>query len=88
MVIDLAHRLGEIAVVFEKLGQGDDSGHRLPKIGAEIPRLRGIGPRAGEQAGAGGQADGLLAVGVVEDHAALGQAVDVGGFDHGIAIAA
>jgi hypothetical protein len=47
-----------------------------------------FGYETGEKGGARGIAHGKLAVGVLENNATLGKAIDVGGLNHGIAIAA
>lgn len=65
----------------EVLGEGDDVGDGLAEVGVEVPNLGGVGTQAGHEAGAGGGADGLLAVGAEEGGAGGGEFVDVGADD-------
>lgn len=89
-VEDFAGGEGAVSVVAKVFGDGDrvfDEGggahvlfHVVDAVG------EGVGP--GEEAGAGGLADGGLAMGVGEIDAALGEAVHVGGLGLGMALEA
>ena len=43
-MIDLPHRLGVVAVVFEMLRQGDDIRMNVAKVGVIAVHLNGVGP--------------------------------------------
>ena len=76
-MINFAHTLDEVSVVFKMLGERHDVGQRGAEVSDEIPNLGGIGASAGEQAGARGRADGLLAIRAVEGDALFRDAVEV-----------
>jgi len=80
-VVDFAHALHKVAVFFEMLAQGDDLRQGIAEVGREVPDLGGVRPGAGHEAGPGRRTEGLLAIGPGEDHAGLGEAVDVRAFD-------
>ncbi len=82
--MQLAGEPAEVAGVGEDASdEGLVGGHGL----AVLAGAGGAGVAAGEEAGAAGGADGALAIGVLEERAALGEAVDVGGGDEVIAVA-
>ena len=87
-MIDFAHALHEVAILFEMLWQRHHVRQRGTEVRHQIPNLRRIGPGARHQAGARRRTDGLLAVGATKRHTALGDAIDVGRFDGVHAIAA
>ena len=61
----------------EMLGQGNDFGIQLPKIGCVLDHPNFIGPGTGHQARPGGTANGLLTVRPVKAHAFLGKFIQV-----------
>ena len=75
-----------VAVGLEVLRQGDHLGQRGAEMGVEVPHPRRIRPPPGQQRTAGRAAHRLLAIGVLEHDAARREAVNIGGFDHLIAI--
>jgi hypothetical protein len=87
-VIDLAHALDEIAVLFEMLAERDDIREGGPKMRFQIPNLRRVGSGAGHETGARGRAHGLLAVGAVERHAGFGDPIDIRALDIAVSISA
>lgn len=76
-MINFTHALDEVAVVFKMLGKRHDVGERGAEVSDEIPNLGGVGASAGEQAGARGRADGLLAIRAIEGDALFRDAVEV-----------
>ena len=82
---DFAHGFGAVAVLFEVLGEGDGVGGGFAEVGGEVVDAEGLGAQAGHEGVARGGADGLVGVGGLEEEAAFGEAVDVGGFGEGIA---
>jgi len=76
-VIQLAHTLDEIAVLLEQLRQRHHVGQRFAEMGLQVPDLRRVGPRAGQQAGPRRRANRLLTVRPVERDAAASQPVQV-----------
>ena len=76
-MINFTHALDEVAVVFKMLGKRHDVGERVAEVSDEIPNLGGIRASAGEQAGARGRADGLLAIRAIEGDALFRDAVEV-----------
>ena len=53
-----------------------------------VPVAGLVGVAAGDEVGPRGHADGVVDVGIVEADSALGEAVEVGGLDQGMAVAA
>lgn len=86
-VEEFAEAGGGEAVLLEELGEGDGVGHGAAEVVLEVVDFGGVGAEAGEEAGAGGAADGLLAIGVGEDGATAGEGVDVGGMNVAGAVA-
>ena len=78
--VELAHRLGLVAVVAEGLGQGREGRHGLQHLEFTVP----VGARrhAGHQRSPRRYADGTLAVGVGEPNPAARQGVQCRGPDH------
>ena len=76
-MINFAHTLDAVAVVFKMLGKRHDVRQRGAEVGNEIPNLGVIGASASEQTGARGRADGLLAIRAVEGDALFRDAVEV-----------
>ena len=87
-MINLANARREVTVVHEVLRQRRQVGvafAKIPGVG-EHPGLFRV--KAGHERRAAGIADWVLAVGTVELHATLGQAVYVGRLDERMAVAA
>lgn len=61
----------------EMLGQGNDFGIQLPKIGCVLDHPDFIRSGSRHQAGPRGTANGLLTIGSVEAHAFLGKLVQI-----------
>lgn len=76
-----------VALGFEVLGHGEGVGIFLTHGGFEIPAAGGLRTKSGHEAGAGGSADGDLTVGALEEGAAGGEGVDMGGEDLFFAVA-
>ena len=70
------------------LAEGDDVREGGAKMGLEVPDLGGVGARAGQEAGARGGADGLLAVGAGERETGFRDTIEVGRFHVARAISA
>ena len=76
-----------VSMLDEMLGQGNDFGIQLPKIGCVLDHAYLIRSGACHQARPGRTANGLLTIGPVKAHAFLGKLVQVGGLDNSRAIA-
>ncbi|MDP3068986.1 MAG: hypothetical protein Q8N18_01800 [Opitutaceae bacterium] len=87
-MINFTEAEADVAVFPEQFRQRHHVGQRLAEMGVQIPDLRRVGTRAREHAGARRRANCLLAIGAVEDHAALGETIDVRALDDRVAIAA
>lgn len=87
-MVQLAHALHEMAVLSEVLGQRDHVGQRLSEMGFQIVDAGGVGPRPAQQAGPGGRAHRLLAIGAFEKQTGLRDPVDVRAVDVPAAVAA
>ena len=61
----------------EVLGQSDDFGVQFAKVSRVLDHPDLVGPGTCHQAGPGGAANGLLAIGPIEAHAFLGKLVQV-----------
>ena len=77
VVENLANTLREVAVVPEMLRQRDDARAALAEVCRQVPNAKRVGPQAGQHRGARRVAQRLLAIGMLEHPAALGQAIDV-----------
>lgn len=86
-MVDFAETLNVVAVIFEILWKSDDVGDCFAEVGDQVVDAGGVGACAGEEAGAAGGTDGLLAVGAVKNDAGGSDAVDVRGVDVGAAVA-
>ena len=87
-VVELADAHAVVAVVFEVLGKGRNVGVEVAEVDVVALDADGIGAQSGHEAGAGGVAEGLLAVGAIEENAGGGEGVDIGGVNVRGAVAA
>lgn len=85
-VVDFSGGVGGVAVLFKVLGEGGEVFEfiDLTEPGAESVDPGGVRAEAHHEAGAGGIAEGGLAVGVEENGALGGELVDVGSFGIGM----
>ncbi len=79
VVVDFADAVGGAAGLAVELGEGDGVGEGVAEVAVEVVNLGGVGAEAGEDGGAGGVAEGDLAVCAFEEEAAGVEAVEVGG---------
>src|SRR5262249_46528410 len=84
---DFPEAFGAIAVLEEVLREGDRVRNCNSEICAEVVNAQRSGPDAGEQRVAGGRADRLVAVGVLEEDAAPGEPINVWRLDALVAVA-
>ena len=87
-VVDFADRSGVVAVILEVLREGEGVGQFFIERVLQCIDLGGVRPESGQDADARRPADGLLAIGLLKQDAALRQSVDIRRFHVGGAVAA
>ena len=86
-MINLAHALNEIPVLFEMLSQRNNIRQSIAKVCDEIPDLGRVRTSAGHQTGTRWRTDGLLTIGTIENHAGFGNTVNIRALDIILAVA-
>ena len=71
-------RVGLVAVVSKMAGKREHVGVEISEFDVVVGDAVGVGAGAGEEGGAGGVADGLLAIGALKEAGLRGELIDVG----------
>ena len=87
-MVNLAHALDEVAVIFKVLAEGDHVGQSDAEVCLQVPDLIRIGPSASQNTGARGRTDRLLAVRPLKGDAGFSETIEVGALDVVSAISA
>lgn len=86
-VVDFSDGKCEVVLRFKMLWHGQGIRILLPHGRFEVPAASRLRPQSGHETGAGGSANGDLAVGAFEKGAARGEGVDVWGVDGFVPVA-
>lgn len=87
VMINFADSCGKVTVLFEEFGEGDNIGRFFSETDAVAVDLGGVWTAACHERRAAGVAEGILTIGAVKAYGLFGEAIDMGSFGLGIAIA-